>query len=337
MVRPIDRQLEDPAIAVASASSRTHPLSLSRAADAALRKSILALAGHPRIQRLVRRFGMRLGAGRFVAGETLDECVAVLRALNARGLHANTTILGEGVRSEQEAVAVAAEYERVLARIAEEGLEANVALKLTHLGLDLGEEIAYANVLRVVEVAARLASFIRIDMEDSRAVDATLRIYRRLRGEGHDNVGCVLQAYLYRSESDLRELLPLRPNLRIVKGAYLEPPAVAYPRKADVDAAYARLLEQALSGGAYVCVATHDERLIEHAISFAERLGEGRDRFELQMLYGVRPQLQLDLVRRGYKVLVATPYGPEWYPYLMRRLGERPANLLFFVRSLVRR
>ena len=302
-----------------------------------LRRIILAAAGSSTIQRFVRRFGMRLGAARFVAGETLDQCVAALRVLNDQALHANTTILGEGVRSEREAAGVAVDYEHVLERIAADGLEVNIALKLTHLGLELDEEIAYANLARVVDAAARFGNFIRIDMEDARLVDATLRIYRRLRDEGHDNVGCVLQAYLYRSEDDLRELLPLRPNLRLVKGAYLEAPTVAYPRKADVDAAYIRLLEHALAGDAYVCVATHDERLIDHAIAYADQHNIGRDRFELQMLYGVRPQLQLDLVRRGYKVLVATPYGPEWYPYLMRRLGERPANLLFFARSLARR
>jgi proline dehydrogenase len=147
----------------------------------------------------------------------------------------------------------------------------------------------------------------------------------------------VLQAYLYRTADDLESLLPLQPNLRIVKGAYLEPPSLAYPRKSDVDAVYARLVERLLTSGGHVAVATHDERLIEHTISFARAHGIDRDRFEFQMLYGVRPQLQLDLARRGYKVLVATPYGPEWYPYLMRRLGERPANLVFFVRNALRR
>src|SRR5207249_5627060 len=164
-------------------------------------------------------------------------------------------------------------------------------------------------------------------------VDATLRVYQRLREEGFANVGTVLQAYLYRTPGDLESLLPLSPNLRLVKGAYLEPAAIAYPHKADVDAAYGRLLERMLAGGAYTAVATHDEALIERAIRFAGANGIGRDRFELQMLYGVRPQLQLELVRRGFKVLVATPYGPEWYPYLMRRLGERPANLLFLLKN----
>jgi proline dehydrogenase len=174
-------------------------------------------------------------------------------------------------------------------------------------------------------------------MEQSAFVDATLRIYRRLREDGIDNVGTVLQAYLYRTEHDLEGLLPLQPNLRLVKGAYLEPPGVAYPQKRDVDAAYVRLLETMLRAGGYTAVATHDETIIEHAIRFADEQAVARDRFEFQMLYGVRPQLQLALAARGYKVLVATPYGPEWYPYLMRRLGERPANALFLLRNLVRR
>jgi proline dehydrogenase len=310
---------------------------LSGVVEASLRKAILAAADSPRVQRLVRRHGMKLGAARFVAGETIDDAVPVLRGLNEKGLKANTTLLGEGVRDEAEAAAVVAAYEAVLDRIAAERLNVNLALKLTHLGLEIEEELARRNLERVVARAASHGNFVRIDMEQSAFVDATLRIYRALRDAGHENVGTVLQAYLYRSEDDLRSLLDLRPNLRIVKGAYLEPAAVAYPQKLDVDAAYERLVELSLAEGGYTAVATHDERLIEHAIRFADQHGIGRDRFELQLLYGVRPQLQLDLVRRGFTVLVATPYGPEWYPYLMRRLGERPANLLFFVRNLVRR
>jgi proline dehydrogenase len=168
-------------------------------------------------------------------------------------------------------------------------------------------------------------------------VDATLRIYRRLREAGHANVGTVLQSYLHRTEDDLTSLLELAPNLRLVKGAYLEPPELAHQRKEDVDAAYVRLLERLLRDAAFTGVATHDGRLIEHAIAFTEREGIPRERFQFQMLYGVRPQLQLELVRRGYSVLVATPYGPDWYPYLMRRMAERPANLLFGVRSIIGR
>jgi proline dehydrogenase len=297
-----------------------------------LRKGILAAADSRRVQRFVRSHGMRFGAARFVAGETLDECIPVLRRLNEQGLWANTTLLGEGVLEPEHTEAVVAAYREVIERIAAEELRANVALKLTHLGLEIEEELAYRNVRSLVE----LGSFIRIDMEQSPFVDPTLRIYRRLREDGLDNVGTVLQSYLYRTPDDLEGLLPLAPNLRLVKGAYLEPSSVAHPHKVDVDDAYTRLLERMLDAAGHTAVATHDERLIDHTIRYADEHGVDRSRFEFQMLYGVRPQLQLDLARRGYKVLVATPYGPEWYPYLMRRLGERPANLTFFLKNAIR-
>ncbi len=312
-------------------------MNLSDRGNAVLRSVIHRAADDRHVRRFMSRYGMRLGAARFVAGETLDACVTVLRRLAEQGLHANTTLLGESVGDRAEAEEVAAEYERILERLHAEQLPCNVALKLTHLGLDLDEELAYANVERVARVAERLENFVRIDMEQSSVLEATLRIYRRLREAGHERVGTVLQSYLYRTEADLESLLPLQPNLRFVKGAYLEPPEIAYRDKEDVDASYRRLVETALRGGAYAAIATHDEALIEHCVAFAEREGIGRDRFELQMLYGVRPGLQLDLLGRGYKVLVATPFGPEWYPYLMRRLAERPANLAFLVRNLLRR
>jgi proline dehydrogenase len=300
------------------------------------RAAILRAADSSRLRRVVDRYGMRLGAARFVAGETLDECVPVLRRLNDAGLHANTTLLGEATPDAAGATAAVHEYEVILERLAAEGLRANVALKLTHLGLCVDEETAYTNLEHLVAHAGRLGQFIRIDMEQSEFVDATLRVYERLRGAGYANVGIVLQAYLYRSPADLDRLLPLEPNLRVVKGAYLEPAAIAYPAKGDVDSAYVRLVERALEGGAYVAVATHDERIIRRVQAFAAREGLQRDRFEFQMLYGVRPRLQRNLVAQSYKVLVATPFGPDWYPYLMRRLAERPANLLFFLRNLVR-
>jgi proline dehydrogenase len=275
---------------------------------------------------------MRLGAGRFVAGETLDECVVVLRRLNDHRLHTNTTLLGEGVLAPTESERVVVAYEEILDRIAALELRANVALKLTHLGLDIDEELAYSNLARLLG----RGQFIRIDMEQSQYVDSTLRIYRRLRETGHENVGTVLQAYLRRTPDDLEQLLPLAPNLRLVKGAYLEPEHLAFPHKAEVDGAYARLAERMLVDAGHTALATHDERLIERAIGFARDHDVPLDRFEVQMLYGVRANLQLELVRRGYKVLVATPYGPDWYPYLMRRLAERPANVLFFVRNTFR-
>jgi proline dehydrogenase len=321
-----------------SGAPRLPPVaSLNTAVTAVLRRAILAAAEASPIRRFVRRHGMRLGAARFVAGETLDQAVPVLRRLNEQGLVTNTTLLGEGVRDEAETRAVVEAYAGVLERIRAEGLRTNVALKLTHLGLALDEELAYANVAAVVDRAAELGNFVRIDMEESAHVDATLRIYRRLREAGRENVGTVLQSYLYRSEADLESLLDLSPNLRIVKGAYLEPPEIAYPEKRDVDAAYVRLVERSLVAAGFTAVATHDERLLEHAIRFAAQEGVPPERFQLQMLYGVRPRLQLELAARGYEVLVATPYGPDWYRYLMRRLAERPANLLFVLRNLVRR
>jgi proline dehydrogenase len=304
--------------------------------NAALRKAILVAADNPQVRRVVSKHGMRLGGSRFVAGETVEDAVRALRGLNERGLWANTTLLGEGVHEEAQTREVVAAYRELLDRIQAEGLRTNVALKLTHLGLSIDEALAQRNVAELVEHAAIRGNFVRIDMEESRHVDSTLRIYRRLRETGHEDVGTVLQSYLFRTESDLAALLPLAPNLRLVKGAYLEPPEVAYPRKRDVDAAYVRLLETSLRADGFTAVATHDETLIEHAISFAQERGIPRERFQFQMLYGVRTGLQLDLVRRGFDVLVATPYGPEWYRYLMRRLAERPANVLFLLRNLVR-
>lgn len=301
------------------------------------RKMFLAASHSKRIEGWMRRYGMRLGAARFVSGETLDDCVQVLRTLNGRGLKCNTSLLGEHVDDAAVAATVVDRYVEVLDRIKRENLNCNVAVKLTHLGLDAGIDVAYRNVQRLVRHAAGLNAFIRIDMEESARVDATLEIYRRLRAEGLDNVGTVLQSYLYRSEKDLAALLPLRPNLRIVKGAYLEPPTIAYPKKPDVDRNYLVLAKRMVQEGGHTAIATHDDRIITQMVEFTTRQGIARDRFEFQMLYGVRPQLQLDLVGQGYTVLVATPFGRDWYPFFMRRLAERPANAFFILRNLLRR
>jgi proline dehydrogenase len=301
--------------------------------NSVFRTSIL-LATHNRVVAGgVRRYGMRLGAARFVAGETFEECAAVLTTLNDKGLKTNTTLLGEGVTDEAMAREVVASYITILDEIHARGLQTNVALKLTHLGLDLGEEVAYRHVEQIIDHAASLGNFIRIDMEESARVDPTLRIYRRLREAGHDNVGTVLQSALYRSEADLQNLMEYGANLRLVKGAYLEPAGIAHQKKEDVDAAYLRMAHAALSNGGYTAIATHDERIIDSVIEFTERNNIGRNRFEFQLLYGISTQLQVDLVKRGYTVLVATPFGPEWYFYLMRRLAERPANLFFVLKG----
>ncbi len=301
------------------------------------RVAILHAAENARLQRLVQHHGRRVGAARFVAGETLDECVTVLRRLNEAGLYANTTLLGEAIPDHEGAAAITTEYEEIIERLVAEKLKANVALKLTHLGLSFDEEVAYANVERLVARAGELGTFLRIDREQSEYVEVTLRIYERLRDAGHDSVGTVLQSYLYRTPDDLERLLPRTPNLRIVKGAYLEPSTIAFPEKADVDRAYLELVERGLRDGAYIAVATHDEAIIRQVQAFTAREDVPRDRFEFQMLYGVRPGLQRSIAAEGYRVLVAAPFGPDWYPYLMRRLAERPANLGFFLKNLVRR
>jgi len=301
------------------------------------RSAILHAAESARLQRLVQGHGRRVGAARFVAGETLDSCVAVLRKLNDAGLYANTTLLGEAIPDAEGAAVVTAEYEAIIERLVTENLRANVALKLTHLGLGFDEELAYANVARLTARAGELGTFVRIDMEQSEYTEVTLRLYERLRDAGHDSVGTVLQSYLYRTSADLDRLLPRAPNLRIVKGAYLEPESIAYPDKPDVDRVYLELVQRGLRGGAYIAVATHDETIIRKVQAFTTRDGIPRDRFEFQMLYGVRPGLQRSVAAEGYKVLVASPFGPDWYPYLMRRLAERPANLGFFLKNLVRR
>ena len=301
------------------------------------RVAILHAAENARLQRIAQHHGKRVGAARFVAGETLDECITVLRRLNDGGLYANTTLLGEATPDEEGAATVTTEYEEIIERLVAEKLKANVALKLTHLGLSFDEEVAYANVERLVARASELDTFLRIDMEQSDYVEVTLRIYERLRDAGHDTVGTVLQSYLYRTPDDLERLLPRTPNLRIVKGAYLEPATIALPEKRDVDRVYLELVERGLREGAYIAVATHDEAIIRKVQAFTAREEVPRDRFEFQMLYGVRPGLQRSIAAEGYKVLVAAPFGPDWFPYLMRRLAERPANLGFFLRNLVRR
>ena len=305
--------------------------------DRPLRAAILAAADNTMVQRTVSRYGMRLGARRFVAGERADDFLSVTRTLNAEGFCVACGILGEGVRNAQEAAAATNDYCSMLETFARDGLDANVAFKLTHVGLDIDPALAFEHASRIAQTAAAGGNTMRLDMEQSRYVDATLAIYRRLR-ERHANVGFVLQSYLYRSADDLRDLLPLQPNVRLVKGAYLESPDVAFPSKSDVDANYVRLAEIALANPGYTAIATHDPKIIEavEAIVRRENLPL-RGRFEFQMLYGVSVALARRLLARGYRVRLAVPYGDYWFPYLMRRLAERPANLAFFLKGAIGR
>ncbi len=310
-------------------------MSTATTLNAAVRKGILGAASNPAVRSVVDRYGMQLGAARFVAGESLDEAVITLRDLEERGFKTNTALLGEHVETEAAAESVTEEYLHVLDRMQDEGLGTIISLKLSHLGLDLDPEVAYRNVERIAGHAGQIDRFMRIDMEESWRVDHTLEIFRRLHDAGHTNVGTVLQSYLYRSMRDLKGLMDLSPNLRIVKGAYLEPPEVAYPEKRDVDVNYLKMVKYALAYGKYTCVATHDERIIEHVIEYTQRNDIGSDRFEFQMLFGIRTGLQQQLLERGYTVLVSTPFGDEWYPYLMRRMAERPANLIFVAKNVL--
>jgi proline dehydrogenase len=298
-----------------------------------LRGAILAAADHPSIRSFVSRHGMRLGARRFVAGETQDEFLDVARAVNEAGFAVACGILGEGVRDAAEATAAADRYCRLLRTFAQRGLDANVAFKLTHVGLDVDPELAFENACRIAQTALETHNTMRIDMEQSSYVDATLAMYRRLR-QRYPCVGFVLQSYLHRSTEDLRAMLSGEPNVRLVKGAYLEPPSIAYDRKKDVDEKYIELAELALSHSGYTAIATHDPRIIAHVRRFAEqRRIPKAERFEFQMLYGIAAPLAQQLVVSGYRVRLAVPFGDYWFPYLMRRLAERPANLAFFLKG----
>ncbi|HEY1978089.1 MAG TPA: proline dehydrogenase family protein [Candidatus Baltobacteraceae bacterium] len=305
--------------------------------DRPLRAAILAAADNTAVRRVVTRYGFRLGAARFVAGESADDFLRVAADLNAQGFAVACGILGEGVRDRAEATAAADTYCELLRTFAARRLDANVAFKLTHVGLDLDPELAYDNAARIAQAALDTGNTMRMDMEQSRYVDSTLATYRRLR-ERFENVGFVLQSCLHRSLDDLRALTPLRPNVRLVKGAYLEPPEIAFPKKRDVDDSYLRLAENALSNEGYTCIATHDPAIVEHVRAFAARKGlPKRGRFEFQMLYGISTPLARKLIDEGYRVRLAVPFGSFWFPYLMRRLAERPANLAFFLRGALGR
>jgi proline dehydrogenase len=303
-----------------------------------LRSGLLWLSEQPRIFRFVRGNGLaRRFAARFVAGETVDSGVAALKDLNAAGITASLDLLGESVRTVAEAHAARDTYLETLDRIRSVGADANVSLKLTQMGLDLDEQLCLDN-LRVIFARAKAhGSFVRIDMEQSDYTERTLQLFKRaLYPEFGNIVGVVLQSYLRRTDQDVEQMVALGARVRLCKGAYQESAAVAFPDKRDVDATYVRCMERLLLKGNYPGIATHDARIIEHAKAFARDKGIQPTRFEFQMLYGVRRDLQLGLRRAGYNVRVYVPFGAQWYPYLMRRLAERPANVAFLLGNVVR-
>jgi proline dehydrogenase len=300
------------------------------------RSALIYLSRQEGLKEFAGKFGLfkRLTT-RFIAGEGIDQAVAAIRDLNARGCSASFDHLNESVSSIAETEAEVREYLDVLARIDETGIDSNVSIKLTQFGLEIDPELAYRNARRVVEDAARRGNFVRIDMEGSNVTQATIDVFKKFRAEfGLNDVGIVLQSYLYRTMDDARDLLKIPARIRICKGAYDEPAEVAYPDKKDADDNYVRVMQLLLSSGAYHGIATHDPKMIDATIDFAQREGIGKEAFEFQMLYGIRRDLQEQLARDGYRMRVYVPYGKHWYPYFMRRLAERPANIWFVLKNL---
>jgi proline dehydrogenase len=302
-----------------------------------LRSTLLALSQSPGAARFVTHNNLsRRVVRRFVAGEQLGDAVSAVRALNRGDRLASLDCLGESVSTEAEARHAAAVYIEAFDRITTEELTSNVSLKLTQLGLDISQSLCESLLAEIVGRAAANKNFVRIDMEGSAYTDRTIDICKRMRAHC-DSVGTVIQSYLFRTEQDAHSLIAAGCRLRLVKGAYKEPATVAFPNKADVDANYVKIMKILLTSGLYHGIATHDPRMIDATKKFAAEKGIRNDQFEFQMLYGIRTDLQEQLIREGYRLRVYVPYGSDWFPYFMRRLAERPANLKFFLFNLFRR
>ena len=303
-----------------------------------LRNALLYLSNQPQVFNFVRHNRMAKGfANRFVAGETLDSALVAVKQLNAKGITATLDLLGESVRNEQEARESASAYITMLDRIQEGGLKANASVKLTAMGLDISEDLCVSNMQNILDRAQEHQTFVRLDMESSDYTQKTLDLfYERLYPSYRGNVGIVLQSYLYRTFSDVEEANKSSARVRLCKGAYKEPATVAYPEKKDVDDSYIRCMQTLLTNGHYPGIATHDEVIVDATKRFARENDISNDSFEFQMLYGVRRDLQEKLVREGYRMRVYVPFGTQWYPYLMRRLAERPANVAFITGNIVK-
>lgn len=303
-----------------------------------MRQGLLWLSEQQRIFNFVRRNRVaRKFASRFVAGEGIDSAVAAAADLAGRGITPSLDLLGESVREEREAVAARDQYLQMLDHMAARNVEVNVSVKLTQMGLDIDETLCAANLTGILEKAKALGGFVRLDMEGSDYTQRTLDFFRdRLFERFGTHCGVVIQAMLRRSAADVQELIALRARVRLCKGAYLEPPTLAFPDKADVDRNYLMLMESLLADGHYPGIATHDEAILRQAVGFVQRNRIGSERFEFQMLYGVRRDLQDRLRRAGHRMRVYIPFGTQWYPYLMRRLAERPANIAFILGNVVK-
>jgi proline dehydrogenase len=304
-----------------------------------LRSTLIALSRNPSLRRFAEssRIGGKMSA-RFVAGTTVAQVLEAASSVNRQGISTSLDSLGENVHSPQEAQHSADIYHQLLDAIQQRSLDANVSVKLTQMGMDLDPELAYSIVAALVQHAITANTFVRIDMEGSDYTQATIDLVSRLHGlpENRGRIGVVIQAYLYRSAADIDRLIAEGIRVRLCKGAYQEPANLAFPEKADVDANFLKLIQALLPSGVYHGIATHDEKMVEATCRFARERGIAADQFEFQMLYGVRRDLQKTLLASGYRVRVYIPFGTEWYPYFMRRLAERPANLLFMAKNLFR-
>jgi proline dehydrogenase len=302
-----------------------------------MRNVLLYLSKNQSANKAAKKYGLRFGASRFVAGETIESAVAAVRELNKQGIAATLDHLGEFVFSEEEAIESADYCIRTLDAIHASGVQSHLSLKMTQLGLDISKDLCMRNMRRILDRAKQYGNFVRIDMEDYTHNAITLNIFKELRQEYGETVGLVIQAYLYDSSQHIEELKDFHPNLRLVKGAYKESPDVAYPNKEDVDRNFVRVIEQHLLNGNYAAVATHDEKIIGQVKEFVKEHNIPYSQFEFQMLYGIRTQVQQELAREGYTMRVYVPYGNDWYGYFMRRLAERPANVGFVLKSMFKK
>ncbi|MCA1061192.1 proline dehydrogenase [Rossellomorea aquimaris] len=304
--------------------------------EQAMRNFFLFLSKNKPMTKLAKKYGLRFGAGRFVAGSSILQAVEVIRELNSQNLVVTIDYLGEFVDNEREANEMALECVEAIRAIGRENLKSQLSLKMTSMGLDISEEVVMKNMRMILEEATKQNVFVTIDMEDYSRCGKTIDIFTRLKSE-YDNIGTVIQAYLYRTEKDIDDLNAYSPNLRLVKGAYKESPEVAFPEKKDVDDNFKKIIKTHLLNGNYTAIATHDDEMIEYTKRLVEEYKIPRDQFEFQMLFGIRVERQHELVKEGYKMRVYVPYGTDWYGYFMRRLAERPANVAFVLKGVMKK
>ncbi|XJZ26843.1 proline dehydrogenase family protein [Bacillota bacterium Lsc_1132] len=304
--------------------------------EQALKNFFLFLSKNKSLTKAAKKYGLRFGASRFVAGETISQAIQVIKELNSKGLGVTIDYLGEFVDHEAEAIERTNQSIEAIKAIGREKLNSQLSLKMTSMGLDISDELVMKNMRRILDAAKEHNVFVTIDMEDFSRCQRTLDIFRQLKME-YDNVGTVLQAYLYRTQRDVEDLNEYKPNLRLVKGAYKESPEVALPDKKEVDENYKKIIKMHLLNGNFTAVATHDEAMIDYTKKFVKENAISNDQFEFQMLYGIRPERQLELVNEGYKMRVYVPFGTDWYGYFMRRLAERPANVAFVLKGLLKK